>query len=204
MASWCVANASPSACKIPNTHRLRPRRAATDESSWRMEPAATLRGLANSGSPWAARSSFKRAKRSLGMYTSPRTSRNATEPRSCSGRARMVFRFSVTSSPTTPSPRVEPRTNTPSRYSRETDRPSILGSRIYSAAPTASRTRRSKARISSWENASCMLSMGTWWRTCSNFSSTAPPTRCVGDAGDAYCGYACSSSVSSRMSLSYS
>ena len=39
---------------------------------------------------------------------------------------RTVLRFSVTSSPTSPSPRVAPLTNTPSIYSRATERPSIL------------------------------------------------------------------------------
>ena len=65
------------------------------------------------------------------------------------GMERMVRRFSVTSSPTWPSPRVAPRTNTPSRYSRATDRPSTLGSTLYSAWGMVSATRSRKSRTSS-------------------------------------------------------
>ena len=43
---------------------------------------------------------------------------------------RMVLRFSVTSSPTRPSPRVAPRTNRPFTYSSATDRPSTFGSTL--------------------------------------------------------------------------
>ena len=41
---------------------------------------------------------------------------------------RTVRRFAVTSSPTSPSPRVEPRVSTPFVYSSETESPSIFGS----------------------------------------------------------------------------
>ena len=69
-------------------------------------------------------------------FTSPRTSKNsgknsgrpAAPPGSCLGISRTVARLAVTSSPTTPSPRVEPRTRRPFRYSRLTERPSILAS----------------------------------------------------------------------------
>ena len=62
---------------------------------------------------------------------------------------RMARTFSVTSSPTTPSPRVEARTSCPFSYSRLQDSPSILISTTYSGSTPASRTRRSKSRSSS-------------------------------------------------------
>ena len=43
---------------------------------------------------------------------------------------RTVRRFSVTFSPTSPSPRVAPRTKTPFSYSSDMDRPSIFGSTV--------------------------------------------------------------------------
>ena len=43
---------------------------------------------------------------------------------------RTVRRFSVTFSPTSPSPRVAPRTKTPFSYSRDMERPSIFGSTV--------------------------------------------------------------------------
>ena len=60
--------------------------------------------------------------------TPPRTMSLAGAFSSVSGRFRSVRRFSVTSSPVTPSPRVAPRTNTPFSYSSDMDRPSIFGS----------------------------------------------------------------------------
>ena len=47
------------------------------------------------------------------------------------GEVLIVLRFSVTSSPTLPSPLVEPLWNSPSTYSNETDNPSILCSTTY-------------------------------------------------------------------------
>ena len=44
-------------------------------SNWRMLPAPEFLGLANRGSPRSARSSLSLWKLSMGMYTSPRTSR---------------------------------------------------------------------------------------------------------------------------------
>ena len=43
----------------------------------------------------------------------------------------IVFKFSVTSSPTVPLPLVAPRTNTPFLYSSAADSPSILVSTTY-------------------------------------------------------------------------
>ena len=81
------------------------------------------------------------------------------------GRERMVRRFSVTSSPTLPSPRVAPWTNLPSRYSRAMERPSTLGSTLYSTRLSFSRTLASKSATSLSEKESCRLSSGTGWVT---------------------------------------
>lgn len=62
------------------------------------------------------------------IYTSPRTSRYSGAFGIRFGRLLIVIRFSVTSSPTEPSPRVEPLTKTPFSYSHDTERPSNLGS----------------------------------------------------------------------------
>ena len=77
----------------------------------------------------------------------------------------MVRRFSVTSSPTLPSPRVAPWTNLPSRYSRAMERPSTLGSTLYSTRLSFSRTLASKSATSLSEKESCRLSSGTGWVT---------------------------------------
>ena len=79
-------------------------------SSCRSEPAAVLRGFMYTGSPCSARSSLSRAKAAVGRYTSPRTSTSAGGDGSSitSGSTRTVRRFAVTSSPTSPLPRVAP------------------------------------------------------------------------------------------------
>ena len=81
-------------------------------SSWRREPAAAFRGLANTGSPAFLRDSFSASKSLFSMKTSPRTAiRWGTGPpprggNKSQGIARMVFTFAVTVSPSNPSPRV--------------------------------------------------------------------------------------------------
>ena len=119
------------------------------------------------------------------MYTSPRTiSRGGNSPRRRCGRLRTVRRFSVTSSPVTPSPRVAPRTKTPFSYSRDMERPSILGSTQYSRpSGRAASMRSSKAVSSSKENTSVRLSSGTSWRTGSKLLLAVPPTCWEGEAG---------------------
>ena len=87
--------------------------------SWRSEPAAALRGLGASFLSSAASRSLRRVKAESGKYTSPRTSSTAggrfpSALRIRSGIALIVRRFGVTSSPRSPSPRVAPRTKTPS------------------------------------------------------------------------------------------
>ena len=47
----------------------------------------------------------------------------------------MVFRFCVTSSPISPSPRVAPRASAPFSYTSEIASPSIFGSVTYSISP---------------------------------------------------------------------
>ncbi len=96
--------------------RMRRARASTPSagSSVRIVPAATLRGLANTGSPASSRSRLMRSKARRGRYTSPRTS---TLPRGPSfsecGIDLMVRTLVVTSSPRVPSPRVTPRSSRP-------------------------------------------------------------------------------------------
>ena len=99
------------------------------------------------------------------------------------GRLRTVLRFSVTSSPVTPSPRVAPRTKTPFSYSSDMERPSILGSTLYALPVTAAETRSSKARSSSKEKTSFRLSRGTSCVTGAKLLLAVPPTCCVGESG---------------------
>src|SRR5919202_1463691 len=81
--------------------------------------------------------------------------------------AAQLRRLGVTSSPVVPSPRVAPRTSTPSTYSRLTARPSTLGSTTNGpgSRPARSRARSYQARSSSSEKALARLSIGTRWRT---------------------------------------
>ncbi len=81
-------------------------------SSWRMLPAAALRGLAKGRRPAFSCDSLRAMKSLLRMTTSPRTSmsRGAT-PEVLSrlpGTLRTMRMLAVTSSPVSPSPRVEP------------------------------------------------------------------------------------------------
>ena len=74
----------------------------------------------------------------------------------------MVFKFSVTSSPTSPFPLVAPLTSFPSLYSNADDKPSIFVSTTYftSSIPFSLATfftLSSNASISSKLNTSCKL-----------------------------------------------
>ena len=123
---------------------------------------------------------------------------------SLSGSERTVRRFCVTSSPNTPSPRVAPRTNTPCSYSSDTERPSIFISVTYSQGPNSSSSRAPKASSSSSLNTSVRLPIGTLWRTFSKRCETRPPTRCVGDVGEASSGCAASNRLRASNMRSYS
>jgi len=111
--------------------RMRARASALLPSSFcRSDPEAALRGFANTRSPastWAALS-FSNA--SVVKNTSPRTSTSGggESVSSFRGIDEMRRTFSVTSSPTTPSPRVAADTSTPFSYRRLRARPSILSS----------------------------------------------------------------------------
>ena len=170
----------------------------------RKEPAAALRGFLNGFLPSFSCSAETLVKTSFGIYTSPRTSKNAGAFFSCFGMSLMVRRFSVTSSPTSPSPRVEPRTNTPSRYSRLTESPSILDSTTKTVPGCCSCTRRTKSSTSSNENTSCRLSMRTACGTLVNTAEAAASMRWVGESAVTSCGNCCSSARSSCVSWSYS
>ena len=113
----------------------------------------------------------------LDIYTSPRTIRRSGAFFSFSGRFRTVLRFSVTSSPVTPLPRVAPRTKIPFSYSSDMDSPSIFGSAQYSRPwGRAASIRSSKARSSSKENTSFRLSSGTSCVTGAKLLFAVPPT----------------------------
>ena len=90
--------------------------AVIEGSSCRTVPAVKLRGFAKVASPCFSRSSFSLRKPRCGISISPRTSKSAGMPaffnlsfEIASGIERTVRTFSVTSSPTLPSPRVMPR-----------------------------------------------------------------------------------------------
>ena len=101
--------------------------------------------------PWISCSAQRCRNASWGIYTSPRTSRNSGAFFRVLGIFLMARTLAVTSSPTTPSPRVDARTRTPFSYSKLQERPSILISTTYSGSMPASRTLRSKSRSSSYE-----------------------------------------------------
>ena len=184
VSQW-LEKETPSASWILKTKISSPRLAAIFGSSCRKEPAAAFRGLANNGFPSSSRRSFSRWKVFLGIYTSPRTiSREGAFSR-VMGTERMVLIFSVTSSPTFPSPRVAPRTSFPSTYSRATDSPSIFGSTENAVPGSADSVFSRKSFSSSMLNTSCRLMSGTGWATSSNWLRTDPPTRLVGESSRA-------------------
>ncbi len=82
---------------------------------WRSEPDAALRGFANSRSPASACTALRRSNASSLKNTSPRTSTigGGFSVSSFFGMPAIRFTFSVTSSPTTPSPRVAALTSVP-------------------------------------------------------------------------------------------
>jgi hypothetical protein len=119
---------------------------------------------------------------------------------------RTVRRLGVTSSPVVPSPRVAPRTSTPSTYRRLMASPSTLGSTTNGpgSRPARSRARWYQACNSSNEKALARLSMGTRCRTGAKRSDGVAPTRWVGDSGVTSSGWAASSARSACISRSYS
>ena len=173
-------------------------------SSCLNDPAAAFLGLANNCNPSDSLTSLSISNTALGIYTSPRTQRYGIGSVSSRGMLLMVFRFSVTSSPTNPSPRVAPLTNLPSRYIKETESPSILGSTEYSASPRMASVLVMKSASPSYENTSVRLPICTVCVNFSNLSSALPPTRFVGDVGESNSGYAASRSPSSLNIASYS
>ena len=111
----------------------------TAASSIRSDPAAALRGFLNGGFPSARCRALSAANAAAGITTSPRTSNPAGTPCASSseagidsGNERRVRAFGVTTSPSTPSPRVNassrrlPAPASPNRTARE--RPSSFSS----------------------------------------------------------------------------
>ncbi len=96
--------------------RMSSRRAGLLPSSfWRRDPAAAFRGFAKTRSPTSSCRAFSSSNSATGKKISPRTSTSGgcPDPMSRSGTVPMVRTFCVTSSPTTPSPRVAAVTRTP-------------------------------------------------------------------------------------------
>ncbi len=112
----CDVSSTPVRAPTPYAQKESGRDAVIDESFWRREPAAALRGFGVAFFSSATRRSFSARKPERGMYTSPRTSSSAgaLSPSIRSGIEGIVRRLVVTSSPTSPSPRVAPRVKTPS------------------------------------------------------------------------------------------
>ena len=84
-------------------------------SSWRIVPAAELRGFMNVDSPASARRSLSAAKSAATCTPRRAPPAAAARPSTRSGIEPIVRRLWVTSSPISPSPRVAPRSSTPSR-----------------------------------------------------------------------------------------
>ena len=105
---------------------------------------------------------------------------------------RIVRTLSVTSSPTSPSPRVAATARRPASYRRLIARPSNLSSAMYStggasaASPRSRRTRASNfAAAPATVSVSVRIdSIGIACRTGAKSVRAAPPTRCVGESGD--------------------
>ncbi len=192
--------ASP--CTISPSGRL----AVLFGSFCRRDPAAALRGLANSGLPASPTCSLSSWNPATGKKTSPRTSSSAgtSGPVSRDGTAPMVRMLGVMSSPAVPSPRVAPRTSAPFRYTRATASPSIFTSHRYGPVPPSLVARAAHASSSSAEKALSRLSIRSRWRTGVNWVDTPPPGRWVGESGVRSSGYCSSSARISRMSWSYS
>ena len=134
------------------------------------EPAAALRALANNSSSFSSLSWFIFSKSFLDINTSPLTVMLIFSGNSC-GIVFIVFKFSVTSSPTNPFPLVAPLTNFPSTYSNAADNPSIFVSTTYcgfsiSFSDACFLTLSSNVSISSKLKTSCKLCNGT---SCSTF-----------------------------------
>ena len=126
-----------------------------------------------------------------------------------SGIEPIVRRLCVTSSPTSPLPRVAPRTRTPFSYSSEIARPSIFGSatNVNSGFSMPSRARwlrmrSTQARSSSSERALASESIGSSCVTFVRFETGSPPTRCVGESGVRSSGCSASMARSSSSSAS--
>ena len=148
----------------------------------------------------------------MGIYTSPRTSSTCGidvpfGATSCFGITEMVLMFSVTSSPTLPSPRVAACTSIPFSYRMLIAKPSILSSQISCIGFALSRpfaARSPHARNSSISIALSRLVIGARWVTGANVVRVGAPTWAVGESRVIRLGCFASSAMSSRLSSSYS
>ena len=169
-------------------------------SSWRSEPAAKFLAFANLSS--SSNVSFNLSKSSFPINTSPRTIMSIGSFNFC-GMCFIVFRFSVTSSPTSPLPLVAPLINSPFLYSKATDKPSIFVSTTYSVTFSFCIFKQNSF-TSSKEKTSCKLWSGTACSTFSKPSFTVPPTFWVKEFLDINSGNSFSKFLSSFISISYS
>ena len=146
------------------------------------------------------------------MYTSPLTSRTCgillpLGAVSCFGITEMVLMFSVTSSPTFPSPRVAACTSTPSSYRMLMARPSIFSSQIRRMGCALSNpfAALSPQACNSWISiALSRLVIGARCVTGAKVVSAGAPTWAVGESSVIRLGYLASKAMSSRFSSSYS
>ena len=76
-AADCAVGSNPSRAPMPWQTMPRSRVAVTRGSFCRSDPAAALRGLANTGLPASVIDTLSRSKASVGRNTSPRTSTSA-------------------------------------------------------------------------------------------------------------------------------
>ena len=170
------------------------REAATAGSSWRMEPAAALRGLAKVGRPCGRarlvepREGGQRQIDLAAHLDDGRRSCAAQPQRHRADRAQVGRHVLADRRRCRASRRP---LKTPVAV-RQRDREAVdLGlddvaacARRRALGPRSSRRlRASQARSSSSSRALASESIGSRWRTCSNRSSGCPPTRCVGESG---------------------
>ena len=130
-SSW-VENGRSSPSIWYNVHSS-PRLATMLLSISLRDPDAALRGLANGCSSSRSRSSFSLSNAAHGIYTSPLISNSSGHPLplSCCGMLPICLAFSVTSSPTVPSPLVSALKSFPFLYVRHIAVPSNFSSQLY-------------------------------------------------------------------------
>ena len=170
---WFLSGASGQA-PTPCTSICKGLLAVTVESFCLSEPLAEFLGFAKGALPSATKPSFSFAKSATPKKISPliSTTLGWSLPLSCCGICLMVFTLLVTSSPTTPSPRVAAETRLPFSYLKLIAKPSIFSSHRKLSAST----RLAHAVSSSSSNALSKLHMRSRCSTGAKVSLALPPT----------------------------